>query len=93
LPAAGAEEGRGGMVWAAGGVETRIGFLGATFGGAGGGGGAVDRCSTMPLPVMVPGRCRLNSRQQEGQRHATWSSPAGVLDRVRRQPNCALISV
>jgi hypothetical protein len=44
-------------------------------------------------PSAGPLRARLYSRQQVGQRHSTTSVPSADLYRVRRQPNCALMSV
>jgi len=38
-------------------------------------------------------RARLYSRQQVGQRHSMTSDPSGFLNRVSRQPNCALMRV
>ena len=57
------------------------------------GGGMVWRSSPAPLPVCVPVWRFLNSLQQLGQRHSASTSPEGVLLRVRRQPNWALMSV
>ena len=38
-------------------------------------------------------RERLYSRQHVGQRHSMTSDPSGFLNRVSRQPNCALMRV
>jgi hypothetical protein len=66
-----------------------------------GGRGRGVRTSGVPGPTddggpIVSGdelRARLYSRQHAGHRHSTTSEPSGFLYRVRRQPNCALMSV
>jgi hypothetical protein len=92
LPPGGAADGRA-APGRADGLEVRTAEPeGAVFGG-GAAGGSEGRSSRMPLPVIVPGRWRLYSRQHEGHRHSTSRSPEGVFERVSRQPNCALMSV
>ncbi len=63
-----------------GGVRMRIGA------GSSEGGGGFDSPG-----LMV--RARLYSRQHVGHRHSTTRPPSGLLYRVRRQPNWALMRV
>jgi hypothetical protein len=65
--------------------------MGVYGGGCVGGGGCEGR-----MLIGSPGldrRERLYSRQHCGQRHSTTREPSPLLKRVRRQPNCALMSV
>jgi hypothetical protein len=66
-------------------------FGGMVFDGPRGGG--VERGFSVPFKVSVPGCFFLNSRQQEGHRHSARTDPSGAFERVRRQPNWALMSV
>ena len=98
----------GGAVGGGGGVERRrAGSLGADgmrgrndskgVGGRGSGVRAGDEptfCGVIRLGSLgAMLRARLYSRQQVGQRHSMTSEPSGFLNRVRRQPNCALMRV
>lgn len=56
-------------------------------------GGGVERGFSVPFIVSVPGCFFLNSRQHEGHRHSARTDPSGAFERVRRQPNWALMSV
>jgi hypothetical protein len=56
-------------------------------------GGGVECGFSVPFIVSVPGCFFLNSRQHEGHRHWARTDPSGALERVRRQPNWALMSV
>ena len=70
-------------------------FGGMLFGGAlrAGRGGGVECGFSVPFIVCIPGCFFLNSRQHEGHRHSARTDPSGAFDRVRRQPNWALMRV
>jgi hypothetical protein len=68
-------------------VEDEGGMLVARRGG---------REDEIASPLRAPpwlSRASLNSRQHDGQRHSTKEEPSDFVVRVRRHPNCALMSV